>query len=131
MNLPKAFCGVTLLALGSGCDSPLGGNCPDVVYPGIEVSVSDAATGLPTARGVSGIAWAGDREFDFEIEPETPNDPAAHVYAFVPAGLYAVELRKSGYQDWTAENVRVRRAPNGCYNETARLQAALEPSAGA
>ena len=107
--------------LGSG--ALLGGCsrvCPAVAAPYLTVEVRDAQTGAPAAEGATGTASDGAfvdplNAFDnLVMVPETYERP----------GVYDVLVRKPGYEDWTAENVRVR--DGMCNVQTVDLQARLE-----
>ena len=103
-------------ALLSGCSRV----CPAIALPYLSVEVRDAQTGASAAEGATGTASDGAfmdplNAFDnLVMYPETYERP----------GVYDVLVQKSGYKDWTAENVRVR--SGACNVRTVDLEARLE-----
>ena len=94
--------------------------CPAIALPYLTVEVRDAQTGAPAAEGATGTATDGTftdplNTFDnLVMYPETYERP----------GVYDVLVQKPGYEDWTAENVRVR--DGECNVQTVDLEARLE-----
>jgi hypothetical protein len=125
-NMSRA--GLILLAASlSGCnvlDALVPQECVEMIYPGIEVEVRDARTGAPAAFNASGTAR--DKEDTYPLDVGSRDaETALQMIAFTPAGVYDLVIKKPGYQDWIATNVRVRQGE--CTVETEHLEARLEP----
>jgi hypothetical protein len=110
-----------------GSKPPLGVNCPlNLFTPGIVVEVRDAATGEPAASGAQGSIH--DLAYTESLVPygvASPDVPLSLAGAFNRGGTYDVQVHKSGYIDWTAQNVAV--LEDHCGVVTVTLAADLMP----
>jgi hypothetical protein len=109
-------------AIIAGCN-PFTGACTTELRYGLNVEVRDAVTGAPAADGARLIARDGDYV-------ETVEGPPIPGMTFLQAagerpGRYTVTIQKTGYQDWTRDNVWVR--DGGCHVATVRFEARLQP----
>jgi hypothetical protein len=133
-NLP--FPGRALLAGGAlllaACSAYSTGEpeqyCTAELRPGIVVEIRDAESGAPLAHAAAGEVRDGD--YVDELKPGMFENYAfetmyARVAAHERPGIYSVEVRRAGYQTWTASGVRVEDAP--CHAQTVTLQARLVP----
>lgn len=107
----------------SGCNV-IGITCPLIGSDAIIVEIRDAATGAPAAAGATLIVRQGTYADTVQGGPAASATLSA---ASERAGTYDVLVRKPGYQDWTQENVTVRRAGACDRLDPVRLQAELQP----
>lgn len=111
------------LPLLGGCEW-IGVACPDVGSYAVNVEVRDAVTGVPATEGAILIVQEGEYADTVQGGPGAPPVLAA---APERPGTYNVLVQKAGYQDWTRQDVRVRRG-GGCDRlKSARLTANLQP----
>ena len=112
--------GATALA---ACDAFGPRLCPDNVNPAIVVEVRDAVSGDPAAVNSVGTLRSGAF-----IEMIDPLGALTLISERAGVGTYRVEVRKAGYRDWVAEDVRVRETGRACpATQTVTLRATLEP----
>lgn len=120
--IPDSRCWVTAAVLGcASCGS--GGECPAVVEPAIIVTIRDAETFRPLADEARGSIRDG--AYLDSLRPYQPN--VSRAAGDQREGTYAVEIRRSGYQEWTRAGVRVVR--DGCFLRTQRITADLVTAA--
>jgi hypothetical protein len=122
MNVVRSVL-VLATTLVAGCN-PFTGACTTDFRFGLNVEVRDAVTGAPAADGARLIARDGDYV-------ETVEGPPVPGMTFLQAagerpGRYTVTIQKTGYQDWTRDNIWVR--DDGCHVATARFEARLQPT---
>ena len=97
--------------------------CPDSVNPAIVVEVRDAVSGGPAAVNSVGTLRSGAF-----IETIEPLGELTLISERAGVGTYRVEVRKAGYRDWVADDVRVRETGGACSAiQTVTLRATLEP----
>lgn len=114
----------------AGCKdsgSPSGVMCTTEARVGLQISVRDAVTGLPAANNV--IAIARDNSFVDTLRafPFGNPDSALTLYGlYERPGVYAVILKKSGYQDWIRTDVVLNK--DQCHVITVQLEARLQPN---
>lgn len=119
--------GTALLLSACGIlDLPL---CTTSFEPAIIVEIREAGTGAPLAAGARGAVRDGGYVDSLRPAESTSGDTAtmySRQAAGERAGTYAVEVRRTGYQTWTANGVRVTKGE--CHVNTRRLIAALQPA---
>lgn len=94
---------IVVAALISGCNSEQL-MCPQWLVSPIIVEVRDAATGLPAAQGAMGTIRSGT--YVGTLLPATSTEPL-ELHAPGGPGMYDVTVQKTGYRDWTRNDVRV------------------------
>lgn len=115
------------IALGvflGGCSQQSAAPCTDILLHAITVEIRDAETNAPAAQYATLVVRNGAY-----ADSATTTAPAALMLSAAPGrpGTYDVTVRKAGYQEWNAENVRV--GGGRCHVDPVHLQARLE-SAG-
>ena len=118
------LCVVFTGALVSGCSSPFtNGDCTLIVRPAVTVEIRDTESGRPLADSASGVIRNG--LYVDSLKPFRADSAGRLValQAYGSAGIYRVEIRRPGYQDWVSENVRV--TENHCGDNTVALSATL------
>ncbi len=113
---------VPLSAVLIGCSGSTSNYaCPAVLLPAIVVEVKDAQSGTPLAQGANGAVHDGAY-----VDSLNPFEAGSSLQAaFERPGTYTVEVQRTGYQAWTASDVRVTRQQCGVI--TVRLLATLVP----
>ena len=98
--------------------------CQMILRPAIVVEVRDARTDAPSAGGATLVVRDGAYADSAQGAPATGSDASLLISA-APGrpGTYDVLVRKAGFRDWTAENVKAREGK--CGVETTRLVARL------
>ncbi len=89
----------------------------------VTVELHDARTGAALTGPATVVARAGS----YADTASIPEDMSSTGLAYERAGLYEVTVRKSGYRDWTRQDVAVTR--DECHVRTVQLRADLEPAA--
>jgi hypothetical protein len=124
-----AAAGVAATVAVAGCGRLVDShNCTASVEPAVVVEIRDARTGAPLAAGAEGVVRDG--AFVDVLRPAEASGPdSTSLYSRRAAderpGTYAIEVRRAGYQTWTASGVRVERGT--CHVQTRRVLAALVP----
>jgi hypothetical protein len=112
-----------------GCGAEPG--CGAGVAYGVQVTVTDARTGLPAAEGATGtLAAPGFNETMIPGAWQFPGQGGkllGYVGALGRPGVYMVRIEKAGYVAWERTDVRVAQGP--CTVVPALLEARLEPTA--
>ena len=120
-----------MCAVSIGCSNPFDGGwvCTDQFVPGIVVEIRDAGTGIPVAEEARGAVREGTYVDSLRPGFSAASDPSLLLSRFAAgerAGTYSVEIQRSGYQTWTANNVVV--VSDRCHVITQRLRADLIPA---
>lgn len=111
---------VTLASTGCGCDA--------YALAALDVSITDARTGAPAAGGAT-VVVVGPAFTDSVMFSAGEGADARYYRAWGrEAGRYTITVRKSGYEPWTRERVRVREAGPCNRLETVVMTAALVPA---
>jgi hypothetical protein len=114
-----------------GCSNPFEQTvCTLEFRHGIVVEIRDAVTGEPRAAQAQGTVRDGAYLESLQptgIFPDYESSMLFRYGAGERAGTYTVEVRRSGYQTWTAGNVVVDRGR--CHVNTRTLRADLVPLA--
>lgn len=121
-------CAVAAALLLGGCgDLIFGGDCVSLGVFGIAVTVTDASTnGAPTAVPSLRIE---DGAFVEEYAQPTPrSNPPSFYGAIEREGTYAITISASGYQTYTASNLRVTRSGKCNYLRGVNLSVKLTPN---
>ncbi|MBW3535939.1 MAG: carboxypeptidase-like regulatory domain-containing protein [Gemmatimonadetes bacterium] len=117
---------LALCLLLGACDGPgVGVACTGILVSGIQLTVVDAASGLPPdAPEVAAVAIDGDYAHGRVAPREAV---AAGPIGLVEdrAGTYDVEVAAVGYETWRREDVRI--TADECHVRPVALEAALEP----
>ena len=127
----RTVCALVLTSLLSvGCGNPLEQRiCTREMRHGIVVEIRDAVTGEPRAALAQGAVREGaylDSLKPTEVPAAGDGYPLVAKYAAPErAGTYSVEVRRSGYQTWTANNVVVD--GDACHVTTRILRADMQP----
>jgi hypothetical protein len=103
-------------------------DCTASLEPAIVVEVRDARTGAALAAGARGAVRDGtfvDSLTPYQSATADPRDMYSRRAANERPGVYAVEVRQSGYRPWDTSGVRVPR--DVCHVRTQRLRALLAP----
>jgi hypothetical protein len=108
------------LALGA-CGEALG-VCERYGVAGIGVIVRDSVTGAPLAPGTVGTA--SDADF---VDTLFRGNDSLLAGVFERPGIYRLEIRRSRYQTWTRDGVKVVMGDDRCHVQTARVRALLVP----
>jgi hypothetical protein len=115
--------GIVGLCIGlAGCNVLVPTGCTLEALPYLVVEVRDARTGAPAAMGATGMVQEGS----FIDTLYAINELVLETFEYERAGTYNVRIQKAGYQDWTAQDVRVKKGR--CGVETVTLRARLEPA---
>jgi hypothetical protein len=121
---------VATIVLGSACDAPLEVDCPAVVRPSLQLDIRDASTGRPAWFGARVAAFTAGQAVPFKDVTARADslDQILLTTEFYAPGLFDVIVEKTGYDLWTALNVRVESSGPPCPVTrtvilTARLQA--------
>lgn len=111
----------------AGCEGPTDPICTLGISPAVEVTIEDAATGMPLAGPARGEVRDG--AFADSLVPgahSIEGEMLTRTAAPGRAGWYDVEVTLPGYVTWLRTGVL---APSGsCGVRTTRLHARLEPS---
>lgn len=116
--------------LATGCVSPFDpAVCTAVAVPAIVVEIRDARTGVPLAGLAAGVVRDGAyvdslRPAGFLDATDVVGSMLSRQAAHERPGTYTIDIRRSGYQDWTRVGVRVR--SGRCHVETQSLVAQLQ-----
>ena len=109
----------------SACDSMLPPIlCTKELRAGLVVNVFDAATGASAAENALALAIDGAFVDTLEVVYAGRAVATGFAGAYERAGRYDVVVRKEGYAEWTAREVRVTR--DECHVQTVTLDALLE-----
>lgn len=122
---PKTKTGLILLVLGGAACGPTAPDCSLRPYPGIHLTLTDAASGAHAASSMAEITVFAEGGYIEAITVEGIQVPGPHALAVARAGVYDVVVHAEGYQEWSASTVRVREGV--CHVETVELTAALVP----
>jgi hypothetical protein len=117
---------VLLSSCGGGVAPPEDGiACTANLVAGISIRIFDAPSGNPAACGARATVTApGFSEVDqISVTPCADSMPILAV--FERPGTYSVVVSKTGYQDFTANNVVV--TPGVCHVNTVSLDVRLSP----
>lgn len=99
--------------------------CTPSIEAGIKIAVFDKETGVPISCGATATLSEGDF-FETLDNPDSPDcfDTVELIGASERAGIYQVEVSKSGYLLWQQQDVQV--SANLCHVNTISLQVYLE-----
>ncbi len=106
------------------------GVCPAVQKDAIILTVRDARTGLPAAKGALVTAVHKLPEGTVVNESGTVNDTLGlTVRIGGTPGTYAITVQRTGYVTWTSSSINVLAEPAAtCLPETVNLTASLRPA---
>ena len=115
-----------LIVAGSvaGCSSPTSAVCTSELRTTVYVSVVDSVSNTPIASGVTGTITDGA----FTAQLQGGGGSLVYQQEERP-GTYTVQVRATGYKDWTQTGVKVPVDASGCHVVTAQLQAKMVKSA--
>ena len=105
----------------AGCEFATEPMCTLELRHAIAVEVRDSVTGEPAAVGARLIV----RDGVYADTSRQHGDPLLIQAGEERAGRYDVSVEKSGYREWTRENVRV--TAGACHVRTVRLDVRLQP----
>ena len=113
------------VVLGIGCENPFGGDCIAIGVAAIYLTVVDAVTKAAPDAVLSvrvtdgafveeraGLPVSGSGSYTLSLAPERP-------------GVYRVEVKAAGYQDFVQNDVRATRGGDCNYMRPARLTVSL------
>jgi hypothetical protein len=124
MMRPSLWSLLLLLAANQACS----GDCLSYSGGAIIVDIVDARSGAAIATGATLVARGSGGADSLYVPDDGQVRGSLTLFdAFIHAGMYTVEVRRTGYRTWTRENVLVR-ARDGCghvraVHLTAELQA--------
>ena len=119
-------CSIGLVGLALlGCNSDETGlGCPQVVNPGIAITVLDDQSGEAASCGASATLQESSYEETLTHPEEVTCEPQHTLQgAFERPGFYNVSVMKEGYENWYAYDVEV--SSGVCGVETVELEARL------
>ncbi|MBA4157921.1 MAG: hypothetical protein H0X65_10655 [Gemmatimonadetes bacterium] len=124
MKRKAIWSALTASALVLSACNALGITCPDVGRHALVVEVREAGTGANAVPDA--ILLVRDGEYMDSVQGQA-DGPAMLAAAPEWAGTYSVIVRKVGYEEWTRNDLRVRRS--GACNAlgTVNLVADLQP----
>jgi hypothetical protein len=116
------------LGCGDSGSKPSGMSCAQTLdVAGLVVEIRDSRTPAPAALGAQGSLQDGSHSENLvPYGIGSPGQLLSLAGAFNRPGTYDVEVRKSGYVDWSARGVSV--VEGACGVVTVTLQANLTPT---
>ena len=120
-----AWCPILIGAAAcSGSTSPV---CTTEFRPGITVYVNDSLTNAGIASGASLVVRDGSYKDSVAAPDGRPDLNSSPLFAAGErAGVYQVEVTKTGYAGWVKSDVEV--TANQCHVNTVTLTARLQPA---